>query len=68
MRKMFITLPCTHSLTHIHTHTLDIFGALACSVAVGIVFAAFTCLLMYYDSDDPGYFPPTPVSPRREGE
>ena len=55
------------TLTHTH-NTIDIFGALVCSLAVGGSCAAFTCLLMYYDSDDPGHFPPTPVSPRREGE
>ena len=70
-----LSLSLSLSLLHIiylnppppHTHT-DIFGALMCSMFIGLAFAAFTCLLMYYDSDDPGHFPPTPVSPRRDGE
>jgi hypothetical protein len=40
-------------------------GALPLAAAIGTCAGAFTCLFMYYDSDVPGDFPPTPVSPRK---
>jgi hypothetical protein len=40
-------------------------GALPLAAAIGAATGAFTCLFMYYDSDVPGDFPPTPVSPRK---
>jgi len=40
------------------------FGALPLSIAVGVFFALFTFIFTFYDSDVPGNFPPTPVSPR----
>ena len=45
-----------------------VLGALPLAAAIGVVTGAFTCLFMYYDSDVPGDFPPTPVSPRKASE
>lgn len=41
-------------------------GALPLAGIIGFLCGLFTFLFMFYDSDVPGNFPPTPVSPRRE--
>ena len=43
-------------------------GALPLATSIGILSGIFTFLFMFYDSDVPGNFPPTPVSPRRQQE
>lgn len=39
-------------------------GALPLALLVSFFAGVFTCLFMFYDSNVPGNFPPTPVSPR----
>ena len=47
---------------------IGLLGALPLAAAIGVATGAFTCLFMFYDSDVPGDFPPTPVSPRKATE
>ena len=47
---------------------IGLLGALPLAAAIGVATGAFTCLFMFYESDVPGDFPPTPVSPRKATE
>ena len=40
-------------------------GALPVAIVSGTMFGLLTYLCMFYDSNDPGSFPPSPVTPRR---